>query len=188
MSKLKIVVVSGNLGSPSKTLALAEQIVEAVGRLTPAEAEIHPLAELAPAIGSARHPDELGEAGKAALRSIETADILVAVTPVYKGSYTGLFKHLFDFFDPKALNEIPVILGATGGGEKHALVIEHQLRPLFGFFGAATVPSGIYATERNYDGTRFSDPVVLERIETAARQAVNAARALAALRQQAKAA
>jgi FMN reductase len=183
MSRLKVVVVSGNLGTPSKTLALAEQILEAVKRLAAVETEIHALADLAPAIGHARHPGELGEAGKAALRSIESADVLIAATPVYKGSYTGLFKHLFDFLDPKALNDVPVILAATGGGEKHALIIEHQLRPLFGFFGALTVPSGIYATEANYDGARFSDPIVLERIETAARQAVNTARARAALRQ-----
>ncbi|CAI8975428.1 FMN reductase [Methylocaldum szegediense] len=188
MGKLNLVVVSGNLGSPSKTLALAEQIVDAIGRLTPIETNIHQLAELAPAIGPARHPGELGEAGKTALRAIETANILVAATPVYKGSYTGLFKHLFDFLDPKALNETPVILAATGGGEKHALIIEHQLRPLFGFFGAYTVPSGIYATERDFDGTRFSDPIVLERIETAARQAVHAAQALAARQRQARAA
>ncbi|CAL1238917.1 NAD(P)H-dependent oxidoreductase [Candidatus Methylocalor cossyra] len=177
MSQLKVVIVSGNLGAPSKTLALGEQIVEAIGQLSAVAVETHQLAELAPAIGPARHPGELNETGQAALRSIAAADILVAVTPVYKGSYTGLFKHLFDFIDPKALTEVPVILGATGGGDKHALIIEHQLRPLFGFFGANTAPAGIYATEAHYDGRRFTEPVVLERIAAAARQAVALARA-----------
>lgn len=183
MSKLKIVVVSGNLGSPSKTLVLAEQVVASIRSFAAADVEIHQLAELAPVFGPARHPGELGEAGTAVLKSIATADILVAATPVYKGSYTGLFKHLFDFVDPAALSEKPVILAATGGGDKHALVIEHQLRPLFGFFGAHTVPSGIYASERDYDGARFSNGVVLERIEAAARQAVHAVRAQAPLNQ-----
>lgn len=175
MSTLKTVVVSGNLGSPSKTLALAGQIVEAIRRHAATEAEILQLAELAPVVGPARNPNELGSVGKAALNSIAAADILIAVTPVYKGAYTGLFKHLFDLLDPKALNEKPVILGATGGGDKHALIVEHQLRPLFGFFGAFTVPSGVYAAEQLFDGQRFADPGLLERIEAAARQAVGIA-------------
>ncbi|MDD2768219.1 MAG: NAD(P)H-dependent oxidoreductase [Methylococcus sp.] len=175
MSTLKTVVVSGNLGSPSKTLALAGQILEAVRRHAAVEAEILQLAELAAVVGPASNPNELGSVGKAALNSIASADLLIAVTPVYKGAYTGLFKHLFDLLDPKALNEKPVILGATGGGDKHALIIEHQLRPLFGFFGAFAVPSGIYAAEQLFDGQRFADPVVLERIEAAARQAVGIA-------------
>lgn len=180
MSKIKVGIVSGNLGSPSKTLALAGQILEALQRLAPVDKELHSLAELAPVFGPARSPAELPEAGHAVLRSIVAADLLIAVTPVYKGSYTGLFKHLFDFIDPKALNGVPVILGATGGGDKHALIVEHQLRPLFGFFGAWTVPSGVYASDQLYDGSRFADPTVLERIDTAARQAVDAVR----LRQQ----
>lgn len=175
MKKIKVVTLSGNLGFPSKTLILAGQIVDAVKRLTPVEEKLHTLAELAPVFGPARSPAELPDTGHAVLRSITEADLLIAVTPVYKGSYTGLFKHVFDFIDPGALVDVPVIPGATGGGDKHALMIEHQLRPLFGFFGALTVPSGIYASDKDYDGSRFVNPVVLERIEAAARQAVNAA-------------
>lgn len=175
MSKLKVVIVSGNLGTPSKSLALAKQIVDAIQREAAIELQVHQLVELAGEFGPARHPGELGEEGLRVLQSIRSVDLLIAVTPVYKGSYTGLFKHLFDFIDPVALNETPVILGATGGGDKHALIIEHQLRPLFGFFGAFTVPAGVYASEQSFDGTRFTDPVVLERINAAARQGVDLA-------------
>ena len=176
MSTLKIVVVSGNLGIPSKTLVLADQIVAAIKQLAAADVEIHTLAELAAIFGPARNPAELGAVGNQVLAAIAAADILVALTPVYKASYTGLFKHLFDFLDPKALLDLPVILGATGGGDKHALIIEHQLRPLFGFFGAHTVASGIYASEQNFDGQRFTETVLNERITAAAQQAVAAAR------------
>lgn len=176
MSELNIVVVSGNLGTPSKTLALGEQIAEAIEARTPSRRQLFQLAELTPVIGPARTPLELGDLGKRVLRAIVAADVLIAVTPVYKASYTGLFKHLFDLLDPHALSEVPVILGATGGGDKHALIIEHQLRPLFGFFGAFAVPSGIYAAEQHFDGKRFDEPIVLERIHLAARQAVDAAK------------
>jgi FMN reductase len=188
MSELNVVIVSGNLGTPSKTLALGEQIAEAVEARAPGRRQVFQLGELAPAIGSAITPHDVGGAGRRALRAIEAADILIAVTPVYKGSYTGLFKHLFDLLDPTALSDVPVILGATGGGDKHALVLEHQLRPLFGFFGAATAAAGVYAGAQLFDGRRFEDPTVIERIQLAARQAVDLARLRAERGRQVKAA
>ena len=78
------------------------------------------------------------------------ADALIVGSPVYKGSYTGLFKHLFDFVEPEALAGKPVILTATGGGPRHALVVEHSLRPLFGFFTALTIPTAIYASDQDF--------------------------------------
>jgi FMN reductase len=62
----------------------------------------------------------------------------------------------------------PVILTATGGGRRHALVVEHQLRPLFGFFSALTVPTSIYASDEDFENGKLSDPVTLARIEQAA--------------------
>lgn len=82
----------------------------------------------------------------------------------------GLFKHLFDLIEPAALAGKPVLLTATGGGEKHALVIEHQLRPLFAFFEAATLPTGIYASGADFtDGQPTALPL-LARIDRAVAQ------------------
>jgi FMN reductase len=84
----------------------------------------------------------------------------VVGSPTYKGSYTGLFKHFFDLVDPLALQGKPVILTATGGGERHALIVEHQLRPLFGFFMAHTLPTAVYAADRDFSDYRLaSDPI-----------------------------
>lgn len=67
------------------------------------------------------------------IQTIIEAEALVIGSPTYKGSYTGLFKHVFDLLDPADLRGKPVILTATGGGDRHSLVVEHQLRPLFAF-------------------------------------------------------
>jgi FMN reductase len=86
--------------------------------------------------------------------------VLVVGSPTFKGSYTGLFKHFFDLLDPASLRGKPVILAATGGGERHSLIVEHQLRPLFGFFEALTIPTAIYASERDFsEGVLVSEPI-----------------------------
>ena len=114
--------------------------------------------------------DDLDPQVRAIVDSILTADALVVGSPVYKGSYTGLFKHLFDLIEPAALAGKPVLLTATGGGEKHALVVEHQLRPLFGFFEAATVPTGIYASAADFAEGQPTAPALLARIDRAVAQ------------------
>ena len=101
-----------------------------------------------------------------------SADILVVGTPVYRASYTGLFKHVFDLVHYDALIGTTVVLTATGGSPLHGLVMEHQLRPLFGFFRAHTVPSAVYATEVDFDQYELTSPLVRERVQRAADEAV----------------
>ncbi len=100
------------------------------------------------------------------------ADILVVGTPTYKGSYTGLFKHFIDLFEPLALQGKPILLTATGGSDRHALIVEHQLRPLFGFFMAHTLPTGIFAVDRDF----VNHQIVAEHINARIAQAVEEAR------------
>jgi FMN reductase len=102
------------------------------------------------------------------IHSIVTADALVVGSPVYKGTYTGLFKHLFDLIDPRALKDKPVVLAATGGSERHALVLDHGLRPLFAFFSADIIATGVYATEPDFRDYQPSSPALVSRIERAA--------------------
>jgi FMN reductase len=102
------------------------------------------------------------------LQRIEAADLLVVATPVYRASFTGLFKHLFDFVGQYALLGTPVLLAATGGSERHGLVIEHQLRPLFAFFQAITLPVGVYAHDGDFTDYRISSPLLARRITAAA--------------------
>ncbi|MFP5392960.1 MAG: NAD(P)H-dependent oxidoreductase, partial [Gammaproteobacteria bacterium] len=99
------------------------------------------------------------------------ADLLVVATPVYRASFTGLFKHLFDFVHHETLFDVPVLLAATGGSERHALVIDHQLRPLFSFFQALTLPIGVYASEADFSNYRISSPALHARIALAVERA-----------------
>jgi FMN reductase len=93
-------------------------------------------------------------------------------TPVYRGSFTGLFKHFFDFIDQDALIDKPVLLAATGGSERHALVIDHQMRPLFSFFQARTLPLGVYATDKDFVDYRVQDDALIQRAQLAVQRAL----------------
>jgi len=164
---LKVVGVSGSLHEPSKTTVLVESIIEAVGRRTPIEAEVITLTNLGPSLAGVLQRDHLPDDVEQALLDIESADLLIAASPVYRASFTGLFKHLFDFVDQYALVGQPVLLGATGGGERHALILEHQLRPLFGFFQSLTLPLGVYASTTDFDGYALRNGAAQQRIEQA---------------------
>lgn len=171
LAPVRTVIVSGSGSRPSRTLVLARQIARAVGELLPIDLTVIDLADVGPELGSALQRAQLPEAAERALRRVESAELLIAASPVYRGSYSGHFKHLFDLIQQDALSDVPVILGATGGGDKHCLMIEHQLRPLFAFLQAFTVPVGIYASKSDFlDEGRASEPLYA-RIQTAARQA-----------------
>ncbi|MER9627479.1 NAD(P)H-dependent oxidoreductase [Mesorhizobium sp. M0296] len=114
-------------------------------------------------LGAAFTRQELTPEALSVLGAVEQADALIVTTPVYNGSYAGLFKHLFDLIDPLALVDRPVLIGATGGGQRHALVVEHQLRPLFGFYSALTVPSAVYGSDSDFSDGKLTDPQVLAR-------------------------
>lgn len=169
---LRVVGVSGSLHDPSKTTSLVEAILDSVGRRGVVETRLIAIAQIGTALAGALSRDELPAEIEEALQAIEQADLLVVATPVYRASFTGLFKHLFDFVGQYALVGKPVLLAATGGGERHALIIEHQLRPLFAFFQALTLPVGVYASTADFDGADLRDGAVRARVEQAVDRAL----------------
>ena len=87
--------------------------------------------------------------------------------PRVRASFTGLFKHVFDFVGQYALIDKPVLLAATGGSDRHPIIIEHQFRPLFSFFQAITLPIGIYASDTDFVDYRIDSQALRDRIDQA---------------------
>ena len=169
--KFNLVVIVGSTSLQSRTAALTKAIAAAVAQRVSVTIHTVSLHAIRAQIALADSAKDLSGAALEGLQQIENADLIIAGSPVYKGSYSGLFKHLIDLVNPDALVNVPVILSANGGGERHALVVEHQLRPLFAFFRAHTIPTSVYAGEAELAGYAVSSAGLQARIDEAATQA-----------------
>lgn len=159
-------MISAGVSVPSSTRLLADRLSAALGAALDGEdldvvhVELREHAHaLADALLTGFPPASLAES----VRAVESADAVIAVTPVFSASYSGLFKSFVDVLDKEALRGTPVLVGATAGTPRHSLVLEHAMRPLFSYLGALVVPTGVFAATEDF-GQRGLD----ERIARAA--------------------
>ncbi|MCA2406762.1 FMN reductase (plasmid) [Rhizobium leguminosarum bv. viciae 248] len=170
MSNDLIVGFSGNLSRPSSTRRFVESVTKSLAKQAGLQHAVFDVEDLGTSLAAARSVADLDPPARKVIRTIIEAEALVIGSPTYKGSYTGLFKHVFDLLDPADLRGKPVILTATGGGDRHSLVVEHQLRPLFAFFEAFVLPTAIYASSRDFtDG--IPSTAILGRVNQALAEA-----------------
>jgi FMN reductase len=173
MSSRTLAVVSAGLSVPSSTRLLADRLSAAsVDALraegVDAELRVLELREHARDLADNLITGFANAPLRFAIDSVVGADAVVAVTPVFSASYSGLFKTFFDVLDQEALTGKPVLLGATAGSARHSLVLEHALRPLFSYFRAITVPTAVFAASEDWAGGDSTAPALAQRIERAA--------------------
>ncbi|MFD1151298.1 FMN reductase [Saccharothrix hoggarensis] len=146
-----LAVVHAGLGSPSSTQLLATRLTEATRRRLPdVEVRTVPLRDVARDIADNLVTGFPGARLRAAVDDVVGADAVIAVTPTFNASYSGLFKSFVDVLDPDSLAGKPVLIGATGGTERHSLVLDHAMRPLFAYLRAVVVPTGVYAASSDW--------------------------------------
>ncbi|MEV7216327.1 FMN reductase [Kitasatospora cineracea] len=172
MSALKLVVVTAGLSVPSSTRLLADRLAEAAARdLREAGREVDvrvvELRELARDIADNLVTGFPPPALRDAVRAVEEADGLIAVTPIFSASYSGLFKSFVDVLDKDALTGKPVLIAATGGTARHSLALEHAMRPLFAYLRAVVVPTAVFAASEDW-GANGTDGSLAGRIARAA--------------------
>lgn len=165
-----IIGLSANIRQPSKTRVVVEHLVGRVSAATGLDSAVLDFQELGAELGGASSKLDASPRVRAALEAVESASAIVVGSPTYKGSYSGLFKHFFDLVDMDSLVNKPVLLSATGGGYRHALMVEHQMRPLFAFFNAMTIPTAIYVSEQDFTEGEITNDVVLARFGLATKQ------------------
>jgi FMN reductase len=168
----KLAVISGGLREPSSTRLLADRISAAVQlaladrNLTTSAKEIE-LRPLARSITDAMLTGFASAALESAFETVAEADGVIAVSPAFNASYSGLFKSFFDVLPEETLSDMPVLIAATGGTERHSLVLEHALRPMFSYLHAIVSPTGVYAATHDF-GAQHGSGGLSERISKAA--------------------
>ncbi|MEW2520199.1 FMN reductase [Actinacidiphila alni] len=151
----RLAVVTAGLSRPSSTRLLADRLTEAVRRHVAGDVEVR-VVELRDLANDIAHNMLTGFPApdlRDAVDAVTGADGLIAVTPVFSGSYSGLFKSFFDVIDKDALAGTPVLAAATGGTARHSLVLEHAMRPLFAYLRAIVVPTAVYAASEDWGAT-----------------------------------
>ena len=169
-----LVVVSSGIVQPSSSRLLADRLSAAVDRHL-RDAEIEPRVDV---VELREHAQDLANhllTGfpsprlQAVIDTVVSADGLIAVTPIYSASYSGLFKLFFDVLERGGLVGKPALIAATGGTARHSLAIEHAIRPLFAYLNAAVVPTGVYAASEDWGGGGLApDGSLVKRIDRAA--------------------
>jgi len=166
----RIVVVTAGLSEPSSTRLLGDLIAKATtAALGAAEVDVE-VVELRPLAHALTDQLLTGFATgdlAAAEESVAQADAVIAVTPVFSASYSGLFKTFFDVLERGALDDTPVVVAATAGTARHSLVLEHALRPLFTHLHAVVAPTAVFAASEDW-GTSGAGASLTRRVERAA--------------------
>ncbi len=165
-----LVVLSAGLSQPSSTRLLADKLASAVVRELDEvpEVTVLELRDLAHDITNNLLTGFPSGALAGAVEAVAKADAVIAVTPIFSASYSGLFKSFFDVLDPDALEGKLVLIGATGGSARHSLALEHALRPLFSYLRAVVVPTAVYAASEDWASGGESE--LSARVQRAGRQ------------------
>jgi FMN reductase len=166
----RLLVVSAGVSQPSSTRLLADRLAAATEtRLR--EAGLEPATKV---IEVRDHAADLvnnvltffpNPSLREAIDAVAGADGLIAVTPTFTASFSGLFKLFFDVFDRASLAGLPVLLGATGGTARHSLALDHAMRPLFAYLSAPVVPTGVFAAPEDWGRGDDAEPDLADRIE-----------------------
>ena len=158
----RLLVLSAGLSTPSSTRMLADQlsssareVLEASGR----EVEVRTveLRELAHDILDtmlSRFP--VGRMVET-VRLLSEADAVIAVTPIFNTTASGLFKTFLDAADMPLWKDKPVLLGATAGTARHSLALEYAIRPMFVHLKADIVPTAVFAASSDFGAASASE-------------------------------
>jgi FMN reductase len=173
MTTRTLAVVSAGLSVPSSTRLLADRLATAAvaalrERGEDATVEVVELREHARDVADAFVTGFPDAALRAAVATVTGADAVIAVTPVFSASYSGLFKSFVDVLEKDALTGKPVLLAATAGTARHSLVLEHAMRPLFAYLRAVTVPTAVFAASEDWAGGDGTSAELSRRITRAA--------------------
>ncbi len=156
-----LIAVNGGLSDASSTRRLVDQLAasaqrQALERGIRLDVRVLDLRDFARELGEGQITGRTEGALREHIDSLGSADALIVASPTFKASYSGLFKSFWDLTTDGAIAGIPTLLAATGGSARHALVIEHHLRPLFSYLKALVLPTATFAATDDWGTDRLA--------------------------------
>jgi FMN reductase len=179
MTTRRIAVVSAGLSNPSSTRMLADRLASAAvkqlaEREIDSEVDVFELRDYAHDITNHLLTGFAPPALESMINAVVSADAVIAVTPIFSTSYSGLFKTFIDVLDPDALTGKPVLIGANAGTARHSLAIDYAIRPLFTYLHAEPVSTGVFAASSDWGGAGDDVAPLAKRVEKGARELADA--------------
>jgi FMN reductase len=173
METRRITVLSAGLGVPSSTRLLADQLASAATQQLnaagyEASVDVVELRDLAVDIANNFVTGYAAPRLAEVIGAVEASDGIIAVTPVFSASYSGLFKSFIDVLDPKSLDGKAVLLGATGGTDRHQMVLDYAMRPLFSYLRTRITATAVFAGPQDWGNTDDGGTPLSARVERAA--------------------
>ena len=164
-----IAVISAGLSQPSSTRLLADRLAAATIKQLEIDGievrvEFVELRETAQDVTNNLLTGFASPKLEAVIDTVTTADAVIAVSPIFTTSYSGLFKSFIDILDPQSFAGMPVIIAATGGTERHSLALDYAMRPLFNYLHAVVAPTAVYAASSDWGS---ADSALGERVDRA---------------------
>ena len=177
MTARKLAVISAGLSQPSSTRRLADRLAQATVAALEAdgiEVEVTTveLRDFAQDVTNNLLTGFPSPRLESAVEKVTGADGLIAVTPIFTTSYSGLFKSFFDVLDNRSLTDMPVLIGATAGTARHSLALDYAIRPMFTYLHAVVVPTGVFAASEDWGSGADQIKTLPDRIDRAAGELV----------------
>jgi FMN reductase len=171
----RIAVITAGLSNPSTTRMLGDRLAtatvrELAARGIEATVDTIELRDYAHDITNNLLTGFAPPALEAAINTVVSSDALIAVTPIFSTSYSGLFKSFIDVLDPDALTGKPVLIGANAGTPRHSLAIDYAIRPLFAYLHADAISTGVFAASSDWGAQGDGVASLGDRIDKAARE------------------
>jgi len=172
MTSRRITIISAGLSQPSSTRLLADRLADAATRALAdagfdATVDVLELRDLATDVSNNLVTGFASPRLDREIEKLTAADGVIAVTPIFTSSYSGLFKSFIDILDPESLKGMPVLIAATGGTERHSLALDYAMRPLFTYLRAIVLPTAVYAASSDWGSVEAG---LADRIDTAGRE------------------
>ena len=175
MTARRIAVITAGLSTPSSTRMLGDRLAHAAlaelrERGIEATADVFELRDYAHDLTDNLLTGFAPPALEQMINTVVSADGIIAVTPIFSTSYSGLFKSFIDVLDPQALAGTPVLIGANAGTARHSLAIDYAIRPLFTYLHADPVPTGVFAASSDWGSNADEVAPLGSRVDRGARE------------------